>query len=285
MIFIHEDYRRLFKGYTLDDFFSVDGEVFKEIQNRRTVRFVRGGEAFFVKAHRGTGWKEIFKNLLFLRPPVLSAKNEWEAIRKIHSAGLSTMQAVGYGEEGFNPAGKCSFLLTRSLENTASLEQWARTDFPEIPAGARRTRCKRALLYRVARIASTMHEAGINHRDFYLCHLRLDMSRGDVCEQADCVPVYIMDLHRAQIRTKTPVRWVAKDLAGLMFSAIDGPASISLSTRDLARFIKAYTGLSLRLAIDRHSDLWRAVVRRYSRDFYRQYGCQPGLAPFLREAL
>lgn len=280
MIVIHDEYRELFEGFTMEDFFSIEGEVFKEIQNRRTVRFERGGQAFFIKAHRGVGWREVFKNLLFLRLPVLGAKNEWQAIEKIHAAGLSTMQAVGYGELGINPAGRHSFLLTLALEDTVNLEQWSKT-LAQITDRAVRVRCKRLVLQRVAEITRILHTSGINHRDFYLCHLRLDLSAGDPCDRVDTVPIHIMDLHRAQIRNRTPLRWAAKDIAGLMFSAIDGPAGLSLSTSDLARFVKTYTGQPLRQAVTGNRPLWRAVVRRYCRDYQRQYQRKPMLGPFL----
>jgi hypothetical protein len=43
----------------------------------------------------------------------------------------------------------------------------------------------------------------------------------------------LIDLHRAQLRKKTPRRWVVKDVAGLYFSVMD----IGLTQRDLFRFV------------------------------------------------
>ena len=37
----------------------------------------------FIKLHYGVGWREIFKNLLLGRWPVLGAKNEWRALAHI----------------------------------------------------------------------------------------------------------------------------------------------------------------------------------------------------------
>ncbi|MST95428.1 MAG: hypothetical protein EXS33_09225 [Pedosphaera sp.] len=37
-------------------------------------------------------------------------------------------------------------------------------------AGANQILLKRALLEKIAALARTLHEGGVNHRDFYLCH-------------------------------------------------------------------------------------------------------------------
>jgi heptose I phosphotransferase len=67
--------------------------------------------------------------------------------------------------------------------------------------------------------------------------------------------LYLIDLHRVQIRSKTPQRWRAKDLAALYFSAMD----IGLSQRDLYRFIKVYSADGLREGIQQKASFWRAI--------------------------
>ena len=42
----------------------LDGQVYRELEARRTLRTEVAGHGFFVKIHRGIGWGEIFKNLL-----------------------------------------------------------------------------------------------------------------------------------------------------------------------------------------------------------------------------
>ena len=61
--------------------FAIDGEVFRNVKNRKTMRFVFNGRNYFVKIHRGVGWKEIIKCLSMGKKPVLGAENEYEAIR------------------------------------------------------------------------------------------------------------------------------------------------------------------------------------------------------------
>jgi lipopolysaccharide core heptose(I) kinase len=64
-----------------DYIMQLDGEMFRDMDDRRTLRFSLNGKRYFLKAHYGVGWKEIFKNLLQFRLPVLGARNEWLAIQ------------------------------------------------------------------------------------------------------------------------------------------------------------------------------------------------------------
>jgi heptose I phosphotransferase len=114
-----------------------------------------------------------------------------------------------------------------------------------------------------------MHGAGINHRDYYLCHFHLDeRSLGERSPRC-----HVIDLHRAQLRRRTPRRWRVKDLAGLYFSAMD----CGLTRRDLLRFVHHYTGGELRRAVQRDAKLWRQVARRAERLYAREHGREVSL--------
>ena len=94
-------------------------------------------------------------------------------------------------------------------------------------------------LQRVADVARRMHESGMNHRDFYICHFLLHL---DPAPTPAALRLSLIDLHRAQIRARTPRRWRDKDLASLYFSALD----IGLTQRDKLRFLRGYFGRPLR---------------------------------------
>jgi heptose I phosphotransferase len=138
------------------------------------------------------------------------------------------------------------------LTGTISLENFCR-NWPESPPDHV---LKRRLIRETARIARTMHESGINHRDLYLCHFLWDISYEGKEEASRSL--YLIDLHRAQIRSKTPLRWKIKDLAGLYFSSMD----IGLTQNDLFYFIKSYKGASLKEALAKDNVMWRKVTRR-----------------------
>jgi heptose I phosphotransferase len=266
-LFLDEPFRTLWAGR--DPFAAVEalsGRVYRELEARRTLRTELAGRGYFVKIHRGVGWGEIAKNLLTLRAPVLGAGNEYRAIRRLEQLGVDTMRAVAYGARGGNPATQHSFIVTEELAPTISLEDFCRP-WAQSPTQPPEVRLKRALIERVATMARRMHEGGVNHRDFYLCHFLLHLDPAPV---ADAFTLSLIDLHRAQIRAQTPRRWRDKDLAALYFSALD----IGLTRRDFLRFLKTYFAAPLRDVLRDEAALLRHLERegvrlhkRYQRKF------------------
>ena len=230
------------------------GEEFRNKEGRRTLRFNLAGKSYFLKVHQGVGWLEIIKNLMQLRAPVISAKNEWLAINFLNKHQIDTMSVAAYGEQGINPAKKVSFLVTDELIDTMSLEYLGRQWQQSPPTFT----TKITLIHKLATIAKVMHENGMNHRDFYLCHFLFDKSFVDNNTINESTRLFLIDLHRAQIRHKTPERWIVKDLGGLYFSAMDVP----MSQRDLFRFITTYSGLPLREALTKKKVFWLKVDKR-----------------------
>ncbi len=235
-LILSEPFKTLWQGK--DPFVEVErlqGQVYRELEGRRTLRTEVDGRGYFVKIHRGIGWGEIVKNLSTAKLPVLGAGQEWRAIQRLHEAGVPTMTAVAYGERGNNPATQHSFIITEELAPTVSLEDFS-ADWSQNPP---EPRLKWALIDEVARMTGDMHRAGVNHRDCYICHFLLHT---DKQVTADHFRLSLIDLHRAQARSTTPPRWRDKDLAGLYFSALN----IGLTHRDKLRFLKRYFRKPLR---------------------------------------
>jgi heptose I phosphotransferase len=265
--------RALFPESSVAEFGAIEGELFKRMPGRHTLRFERGGRAFFIKAHFGVGWPEIIKNLLMFKLPVVSARNEWLAIQKLQQLGVPTMNLVAYGSEGVNPARLRSFVLTEALDNTVSLEDWL-PRLMQQPANAQRWRLKQAVIRQVARIAATLHDHGLNHRDFYVCHLRLDMATGDM-PPPDQVRLYLMDLHRVQQRQQTPLRWRAKDLSALIYSVLYQMDGFVLTRGDILRFIQTYSGMVWRSSLQQQAALWQRVRERVVIMHRKDHGTDP----------
>ena len=244
-LILAEPFKRLWAGRdAFDAVEALQGEVYRELEGRRTLRTEVAGEGFFVKIHRGIGWGEIAKNLLSAKAPVLGAGQEWRAIQRLQKAGVPTMTAVAYGEKGRNPADQHSFIITEELAPTVSLEDFSinwRMQPPE-------PRLKRALIDEVARMTGMMHRAGVNHRDCYICHFLLHT---DKPVTADDFKLSVIDLHRAQTRPAITKRWRNKDLAALYFSALD----IGLTRRDKLRFLKGYFMQPLRQILREEASL------------------------------
>lgn len=251
VLHIEADFRdRLAGRDSFDELLMLEGEVIRHVATRRTSRIRCGNRTYFIKAHFGVGWREIFKNLVTLRLPVLGALNEVRAIRRVGELGIAAPRVVAYGSRGANPARRQSFLITEDLGDTTTLEKLTESWMRVPPA----PRLKRDLISEVARIARQLHEHGINHRDFYICHFRKMNGIADL-------RLYLMDLHRAQMRAKVPRRWLVRDLGALHFSSMD----IGLTMRDRMRFLRAYRGRPLRDILRTESALWTEVEARARR--------------------
>jgi len=257
---LEEPFRSLWVGR--DAFEAVEalqGEVFRELEGRRTLRTEVNGKGYFVKIHRGIGWGEIAKNLLQLKQPVLGAGQEWQALQRLHEAGVPTMNAVAFGERGSNPAEQHSFIITEELAPTISLEDYTLT-WPAQPPMAS---TKWALIDEVARMAGTMHRAGVNHRDCYICHFLLHTDRP---VEPGTLRLSLIDLHRAHTRDQVPRRWRDKDLAGLYFSAL----GIGLTQRDFLRFLRVYFQQPLRQILREEAALLQRLQRKAERLYERK---------------
>lgn len=240
----------------------LDGEVFRDVPGRKTLRVTLGGRSCFIKQHFGVGWAEIFKNLTSGKWPVLTARTEWDAIRKLGELGIATTPALGYGVRGCNPAALQSFLITQDLGDIVSLETLC-ADWKSKPPSAG---FKRKLLMEVAELARKLHEGGMNHRDFYLCHICLDkpaLLRGEMV-------LYLIDLHRVGIRPQIRPSDRMKDLAALYFSAMEA----GLSKRDHLRFLRHYRQRPLRRLAD-EQDFWQRVARRAGKLYLKFHGKMP----------
>ncbi|MFQ5544539.1 MAG: lipopolysaccharide core heptose(I) kinase RfaP [Acidiferrobacterales bacterium] len=276
MIYIREDLKPLFCGERrVANFLKIDGQVFKQFPTRRTLKFRRGGRDFFIKSHGGVGWKLIIRKLLSLHIPVVSAKTEWHAIQALEAIGVNTMKIAAYGEEGINPATRKSFIVTEALNGTQSLEKWA-PSFIEGANSAEKIRLKRALIRKIAEISRRLHSNGINHRDYYLCHFLLDVSAGRPLSTEN-INLYLIDLHRMQIRKRTPERWAVKDIAGVLFSSMD----LGLTSADFIRFMQHYRDKSLRVILRSERAFWNKVLARAIRLYRQQHGAKPKLPPMI----
>ncbi|MES2625341.1 MAG: lipopolysaccharide core heptose(I) kinase RfaP [Pseudomonadota bacterium] len=245
-LYLRADFQQLWQGQ--DPFAAaaaLEGQMFRALEQRQTLAFNTGQHRFFIKRHHGVTWKEIFKNLVQLRLPVVGASNEFNAINKLQQLGIKVPVIAAYGKKGLLPENIESFLVTEDVGPHESLEDYCRHWRTQPPTFAD----KRALILQIADISRTMHNAGVCHRDFYICHLLF---------KGHAEPLTVIDLHRALIKSNLAERWVIKDVAGLYFSAMD----IGLTRRDLYRFMKRYSNCSLREALTKHKQFWQAVEQR-----------------------
>lgn len=229
-----------------------DAEILRDQPGRLTLFMSLAGRASVVKIHSGPGWREVFKNLLCFRWPVLDAGNEWRGLRRLRQLNIPAPLALAMARSGRNPAARTSYIVMSRLQDTLSLEDVCAAWTASPPPAEFRF----FLTREIARICRIMHGSGMAHRDCYLCHFHLQ-EPGRI--------LHLIDLHRALVGRKVSRRWRVKDLAGLLFSALD----TGLARRDLYRFMCSYSESSLKETLSRDRHFWRAVWRRAKRDCHR----------------
>lgn len=273
IIELSEELQNKFHGSdSFDQVMALQGEVYRAKEGRRTIMFEHQGREYFAKIHHGIGWGEIWKNLTSIRLPVTNASNEWKAVDLLEKSVVATVKIVGKGMRGSNPA-KCeSFVIMEALDEQVEVEDFLK----EMGGldGRRRVELKRAIVRQVADAARRMHGAGMNHRDFYLCHFHILERDWSEWSPEEELRLPLIDLHRAQIRNSVPRRWLIKDLGALLFSAVD----CQISDRDLVTFLKVYIGPNWRMRLREDAGLWLSVVRRAAK-FYQLHRRKPMRLP------
>jgi heptose I phosphotransferase len=244
----------------LNDAWTMTGEVVRQVAGRETLRVSLDGRTFYLKRHRGVGWSEVLKNWLVLKRPVTSARNEYAACKYLEQQGITAPTVAAFAESNDLAPYRSSFVLCDALVGYNDLEaltlDWARS-----PASSDE---KLKLLRQVAKFAARFHEAGLVHRDFYLCHLLKS-------DDPECQQLGVLDLHRALIFSSLPDRWRQRDLAALLFSTLD----LNLSKFSWLRFVRIYTGRPLKEVFSENAPFWHGVYSRAMR-LYRK-GARKGL--------
>ena len=105
LVLIEESLRPLFSGENPFEIVQgLEGNIHRKYANRTTKEFIFNNESYFVKYHKGVGWKEIFKNIIQFKKPVLGAKQEWDALNKLKFCGINCPEPLAYYSKGINPS-------------------------------------------------------------------------------------------------------------------------------------------------------------------------------------
>ena len=238
-----------YKKDTFNEVQNIEGKVFREYENRITKQFEAQDKKYFIKFHGPVGWREIFKNLFQIKTPVIGAQREYEALNHLSKNNINCPQIKGFGKKGINPANSSSFIITEELYGTLSLEEFFLKNLHKNLSFNQK--CN--LIKASASIIRKMHSSGLNHRDLYLCHLHV---KEDI--DFNNIKIYLIDLHRAQIRSSVPLRWTIKDLGGFFHSAIQ----FNFTERDFYRFLMSYFDCSFGDLFGRHQHIIGKILDR-----------------------
>ena len=178
----------------------------------------------YLKRHFSLSFVKCFREMISFASRK-TAFDEFSNILAFHQAGLPTMIPVAAGKRVSKIFGSESFLITKGIKDCVTLETYAESCL-KTKTFAEKT----GLIKKIALLSRKMHQSGFNHRDFYLCHLLIGTEENNKDE------LFIVDLHRVDVRKKVPERWIIKDLAALNYSA----KSINITRTDKLRFLKYY---------------------------------------------
>lgn len=172
-------------------------------RGRSVFRFEIGSQAFYLKRnfmHPVELWKKLSRGKL----PPRGALEEWQNILAVGRAGIPTVNPVAFGEKTFLGIERASFTVTEELYDARPLDKIVQERFHR----KGQFREKRSLIIKMANLTRRLHDAGMNHQDFYLNHFFLGRDN----------ELYLLDLQRVQRRSRVPRRWQVKDLGQLNYS-------------------------------------------------------------------
>jgi hypothetical protein len=221
---------------SFDSFLSIPTlEITKKVRDDRytvSVKLQKNGAdtIAYLKRTRYSWLANLLKALRKFTRQRGSLVHEFLNLVKLREIGIPSITPVAAGKR--TRGLRCeSFILTEDLGPTQKLEDYVPREFDQPFTREQATR-KKLLLETIAAITRRMHQGGINHRDYYLCHLH-------ILPEAQPWPIlFVIDLNRADRRKRVGRRWIVKDLAALNSSA---PEAV-FSRTDRMRFLKMYLG-------------------------------------------
>ena len=89
-IFFDNELQDLFKEKASFSFAEeIQGETYRKHANRITKRIEVNQKGYFLKIHGPVGWREVLKNLIQLKVPVIGALREFNAIKHLSQSSIN----------------------------------------------------------------------------------------------------------------------------------------------------------------------------------------------------
>lgn len=254
-------------GWRLDEWLREGrARLVKHGPRRAVYRIDASDGALFVKHYRYRRWWEPLANLFRHSP----SRREFNRARIAIERQIPTAEPVAWLESRRAGIAADSFLITREIRGTCSLDEYLRMKWPQLaPAAAARVRRKLSLA--LARLIAAAHRQGIEHDDLHAGNLlvRLETCQADAADE--CLPeMFLIDL--PGVRVTRALNWRRTRASLTMLAAA---CSTFASTAEVCRFLRAYFAerTDLRQAglfigprkTRRVSEGWRAMAAQIAR--------------------
>jgi heptose I phosphotransferase len=240
-VWLSEAHREALPGDLAETVMAIESrDRFHAKQGRSTarVRFdsARGPLAVYLKRHHRLPWGDRLRALIDPGGHHSPASAEFAHLEMARALGIAVPEAVAAGER-IGPWGHLeSFLMVAELTGCRELNEVLPGLAGSMTAGEFH-RLKRSLVGEMAAISAKLHNAGLFHKDLYLCHFFLDRRPGAEAGRR----LVLIDLHRLARHRLTAARWRWKDLGQLLYSTF-GVGGIT--DRDRLRFWAEYRRLT-----------------------------------------
>jgi tRNA A-37 threonylcarbamoyl transferase component Bud32 len=176
-------------GLRLDDWLRAgQASAVKHGPHRTVYRVALPGLSFYVKHFRLADARAWLRELV--RPS--KARMEYDRIEAVRARGLPTVTPLAVGEAAGRAGPGESFLVTRALEQTETLNDFTRVTLPAL-APPRRTRVRQRLAAALGELVARVHDAGIDHHDLHAGNLLIRL--GD----DDRPWLFLIDLHAVRL--------------------------------------------------------------------------------------
>ncbi|HMC64582.1 MAG TPA: lipopolysaccharide kinase InaA family protein, partial [Gemmataceae bacterium] len=252
------EYRELLlgpEGLRLEEWLQAgQAKVVKHGPHRTVYRVTLPELSFYVKHCRLTGIRAWARELV--RPP--KARIEYEKALVVAKRGVPTITPLAVGHRSFTAGPRDSFLVTRALEDTESLNSFLENRLSAFEPG-RQARVRQRLAIMLGGFVARMHDAGIRHDDLHPGNLLVHLDAGDRPS------LYLIDLHA--VRLGLPLQWRASRENLIIFNRW---FVLRASRTDRLRFWRAYCGERRGESGERSSTALRALRSALSVDLERR---------------
>jgi tRNA A-37 threonylcarbamoyl transferase component Bud32 len=168
--------------------------VVKHGPHRTVYRVALPGRSFYLKHYRLSDARAWLRQLV--RPA--KARMEFDRALAVAERRVPTVSPVALGEGCEGPGPGDSFLITRGLEGTESVSDFAEKTLPRLDA-VRHTRLRQQLAVALGEFVARLHDAGIIHQDLHAANLLVRLQAGD------SLGLHLIDLHAVQVGQ--PLTW------------------------------------------------------------------------------